>query len=66
MSIRNINLGTASWAFDELEDPEAVAVDTLSGVFALFRVPMVHADYWVTVSLDTISPARDDPDDDNW
>ncbi|CAE6410562.1 unnamed protein product [Rhizoctonia solani] len=60
----NINLGTASWAFNELDEPEAVAVDALSGAFALFKVPMSEADYWVSVSLDTLSPARDDPDND--
>ncbi|KDN42594.1 hypothetical protein RSAG8_06737, partial [Rhizoctonia solani AG-8 WAC10335] len=60
----DINLGTASWEFDELDDLETVAVDSLSGTFALFEVPMLQADYWVTVSLDSISPEREDPDDD--
>ncbi|CUA76597.1 Neurobeachin-like protein 2 [Mus musculus] [Rhizoctonia solani] len=59
----NVNLGTASWMFDELGDLEAISVDALLGTFVLFRVPMSQADYWVTVSLDTISPARDDPED---
>jgi hypothetical protein len=66
MSVRNVNLGTASWVFDELEDLEATGIDTLSGAFALFQVPMLQANYWVTVSLDTLSPACDDPEDDDW
>ncbi|CCO36813.1 hypothetical protein RSOLAG1IB_12102 [Rhizoctonia solani AG-1 IB] len=62
----DVNLGTASWEFDELGDLETVSIDTFSGVFALFKIPTLQADYWVTVSLDTLSPARDDPEDFEW
>ncbi|KAG8685512.1 hypothetical protein FRC11_010466 [Ceratobasidium sp. 423] len=65
-STLNMNLGTMSWAFDELDELETVAVDALSGAFALFKVLMSQADYWVSVSLDTLSPACDDPNNDEW
>ena len=62
---RDANLGTASWAFNNLDVLETVAVNSLSGTFALFEVPMEEADYWVTVSLNTLSPNSEDPEDDN-
>lgn len=49
-----------SWGFDELGKLKAVAMK-LSGVFVLSQVPMSHADYWVLVNIDTLSPACDDP-----
>ncbi|EUC61398.1 hypothetical protein RSOL_392940 [Rhizoctonia solani AG-3 Rhs1AP] len=58
-----INLGTASWEFNELDGPSPVAISSLSGVFALFEVPTSQGDYWVTVSLDTISPDREELED---
>ena len=54
----------SSWAYGELGELIAIQVHRFSGTFALFDVEMSYGRYWVTVALDSISPERDDVDDD--
>ncbi|KAG8742780.1 hypothetical protein FRC12_015269 [Ceratobasidium sp. 428] len=58
------HLGVSSWAYDGLEEVMAVQANCFSGALALFDVEMSYGRYWVTVALDSVSPERDDADDD--
>ena len=53
-----------SWTYSQLSHAIAIPVHRFSGVFALFDVPMSYGRYWVTLSLDNISPERGEQEDD--
>ncbi|KAG8721873.1 hypothetical protein FRC08_009396 [Ceratobasidium sp. 394] len=57
------NLGVHSWVHGNLGELIAVSVDQLSGVFALFDIPMTDGRYWVTVALDSIGPEQEVDDE---
>ncbi|KAF8597086.1 hypothetical protein BDV93DRAFT_411443, partial [Ceratobasidium sp. AG-I] len=57
------HLGASSWEHGELGDTVAILATRFSGTFALFDVPMSYGRYWVTVAMDSISPERDEDDD---
>lgn len=57
--------GVSSWAYSRLGGTVAISADRFSGNFALFDIPMSYGRYWVTVSLDNISPEREDDEDDD-
>ncbi|KAF8599161.1 hypothetical protein BDV93DRAFT_511869 [Ceratobasidium sp. AG-I] len=58
------HLGVSSWACGELGELTAIQVHCFSGTFALFDISMSYGRYWVTIALDSISPERDNIDDD--
>lgn len=60
---RSAHLGVSSWAYDRLGDAIAIPILRFSGTLALFDVPMSYGRYWVTVSLDSTSPERDNAED---
>ena len=53
--IRRFQLGTESWCYGVLQDPEAVPIDHLVGVFALSDINMGDVHYWLTFSMDHVS-----------
>ncbi|KAG8686951.1 hypothetical protein FRC08_012245 [Ceratobasidium sp. 394] len=57
------SLGVSSWAYGELGELIAIPVHRFSGALALFDVPMSYGRYWVTVVMDSVSPERDDIED---
>lgn len=63
-TIRSRHLGISSWAYGRLGEIIDISANRFSGAFALFDVPMSRERYWVTVSLDNISPERDDNEED--
>ena len=60
---RSAHFGVSSWAYGRLGQIVAITADRFSGNFTLFDIPMSYGRYWVTVSLDNISPERDDDND---
>lgn len=60
---RAAHYGISSWEYNSLSELLAIPVTQFSGHFALFRVPMSYGQYWVTVSLDRVSPERDADDE---
>ncbi|KAG8760787.1 hypothetical protein FRC12_009501, partial [Ceratobasidium sp. 428] len=44
------------WAYNELEEPEVVSVDTLTGVFVLGDIEMSYGRYWLTFGIKPIEP----------
>ncbi|KAF8606147.1 hypothetical protein BDV93DRAFT_437595 [Ceratobasidium sp. AG-I] len=48
------HLGTGTWACEVLGELEAVALESLSGVFARFNLDVDGQHLWITVSLDRV------------
>ncbi|CUA73103.1 similar to conserved hypothetical protein [Rhizoctonia solani] len=49
-------LGTGSWCYNVLQEPEAIPIDHLVGVFALSDITMAGVRYWLTFSMDHSEP----------
>ncbi|CAE6449656.1 unnamed protein product, partial [Rhizoctonia solani] len=49
-------LGTESWVYQALDEPEATPLDRLVGVFALSDITMSTGRYWLTFSMDHTEP----------
>ncbi|KAG8685574.1 hypothetical protein FRC09_014663 [Ceratobasidium sp. 395] len=65
-----VHLGIDHWEYNQLGELAVIPVSRFSGVFALMRVPMSYAEYWVTVALNSLEPEEErhrvDDNGDEW
>lgn len=55
LDTRKDRLEVESWAFGDLEDPEAIGVEAFSGVHAVSDIDMPSGHYWLTFAMKPVS-----------